>query len=59
MGSMRKHSDLQNKRGLSNHCCLEIEGNLSDTTLEVNLTISSVIEYYRKIYYEACDLLSG
>ena len=39
MGSKRKHSDLQKKRELSNHCCLEIEGDLSDTTLEVNLTI--------------------
>ena len=28
-------------------------------TLEVNLTIFLVKKYYRKMYYEACELLSG
>ena len=59
MGSMRKHSDLQKKRELSNHCWLEIKGDLSDMTLEVNLTILK--EYYRKMYMKlvTCYLVNS
>ena len=52
MGSALRFAE---EKGIEQHCCLEIEDDLSDMTLEVNLTIF-LQRILPKMYYEACDL---